>query len=162
MPPFVIPSKKLPLLGTDAAAKVAYVRLANDGTVKSTETARLVQNDEAVTAQRSYVRSISERVEALFSGTEWMSHDEAEEDEFKENALLRLVRRAVPTAPDYDGIRLRTTVAGRRLFTPMVVVMVAIGTRPSFFALCFDISSITEAPSASRDMLAAQIVPSGL
>ena len=71
----------------------------------------------------------------LYTAYKLFSHDEDEEDEFKENALLRLVRRVVPTAPDYDGIRLRTTVAGRRLFTPMLVVMVAIGSTDVLFAL---------------------------
>jgi tellurite resistance protein TerC len=71
----------------------------------------------------------------LYTAYKLFTHDEDEEDEFKENALLRLVRRVVPTAPDYDGIKLRTTVAGRRLFTPMLVVMVAIGTTDVLFAL---------------------------
>lgn len=71
----------------------------------------------------------------LYTAYKLFSHDEDEEDEFKENALLRLVRRVVPTAPDYDGIRLRTTVAGRLLFTPMLVVMVAIGSTDVLFAL---------------------------
>ncbi len=71
----------------------------------------------------------------LYTAYKLFSHDEDEEDEFKENALLRLVRRVGPTAPDYDGIRLRTTVAGRRLFTPMLVVMVAIGSTDVLFAL---------------------------
>ena len=71
----------------------------------------------------------------LYTAYKLFTHDEDEEDEFKENALLRLVRRVVPTAPDYDGIKLRTSVAGRRLFTPMLVVMVAIGTTDVLFAL---------------------------
>ncbi len=60
---------------------------------------------------------------------------ENDDDDFKENPLLRLVRRVVPTSEDYDGIRLRTTVDGVRLFTPMLVVMVAIGTTDVLFAL---------------------------
>ncbi len=71
----------------------------------------------------------------LYTAYKLFTHDEDEEDEFRENAVLRLVRRVVPTSPDYDGIRLRTTVAGRRLFTPMLVVMVAIGTTDVLFAL---------------------------
>lgn len=62
-------------------------------------------------------------------------HGEDEESEFKENALLRLVERFVSTTPDYDGIRLRTSVDGRRMFTPMLVVMVAIGSTDVLFAL---------------------------
>jgi len=58
-----------------------------------------------------------------------------EPDEYTENAFLRLVRRAVPTAPDFDGVRLRTVVDGRRLFTPMLIVMVALGSTDLLFAL---------------------------
>jgi tellurite resistance protein TerC len=55
--------------------------------------------------------------------------------EFKENLLLRLVSRVVPTSQTYDGVRLRTTIDGRRLFTPLLVVMVAIGSTDVLFAL---------------------------
>ncbi len=34
----------------------------------------------------------------------------------------------VLASDDYDGVKLRTTVSGVRMFTPMLVVMVAIGT----------------------------------
>ena len=58
-----------------------------------------------------------------------------EEEEFQENAVLRFVRRILPTTPDYDGARLVARVDGRRLFTPMLIVMVAIGTTDLLFAL---------------------------
>lgn len=58
-----------------------------------------------------------------------------EEEEFTENLLLRTVKRVVPTSSQYDGIKLRTVVDGRRIFTPMLVVMVAIGTTDLLFAL---------------------------
>jgi tellurite resistance protein TerC len=63
------------------------------------------------------------------------SDDVDSEGEFKENLLLRLVGRLVSTSPDYDGLRVRTQVAGRRSFTPMLVVMVAIGSTDALFAL---------------------------
>jgi tellurite resistance protein TerC len=58
-----------------------------------------------------------------------------EEEEFSENAALRLVRRVLPTTREYAGTRLVTRVEGRRLFTPMLIVMVAIGTTDLLFAL---------------------------
>ena len=58
------------------------------------------------------------------------------EDEFKENRLLRRVRKAVKTTDDYDGARLVThDPAGHRRFTPMLIVMVAIGSTDLMFAL---------------------------
>jgi tellurite resistance protein TerC len=58
-----------------------------------------------------------------------------EEDEFEENALIRWVGRVVPLTPDYHGVRLRVHVDGRRLWTPMLIVMIAIGTTDLLFAL---------------------------
>jgi TerC family integral membrane protein len=56
-------------------------------------------------------------------------------EEFKENRLLRRVRTAVKTTDDYDGARLVTHVGGHRRFTPMLIVMVAIGSTDLLFAL---------------------------
>lgn len=71
----------------------------------------------------------------LYTAWKLASHREDDEVDFKENAVLRLVKRVVPTTEEYDGVRLRTTVSGRRMFTPMLVVMVAIGTTDVLFAL---------------------------
>ncbi|MEY9860406.1 tellurite resistance protein TerC [Catenulispora sp. GAS73] len=57
------------------------------------------------------------------------------EEEFKENRLLRRVRKAVRTTDDYDGARLVSHVDGHRRFTPMLIVMVAIGSTDLLFAL---------------------------
>jgi tellurite resistance protein TerC len=58
-----------------------------------------------------------------------------EEEEFEENALIRWVGRVVPITPDYHGVRLRVSVDGVRLWTPMLIVMIAIGTTDLLFAL---------------------------
>jgi tellurite resistance protein TerC len=58
-----------------------------------------------------------------------------EDEEFQENRALRFVRRVVPSTDQYVGARLTTMVNGRRLFTPMLIVMVAIGTTDLLFAL---------------------------
>ena len=71
----------------------------------------------------------------VYTAWKLASHGEDDDDDFKENAVLRLVRRVVPTSDDYDGVKLRTTVDGVKLFTPMLVVMVAIGTTDVLFAL---------------------------
>jgi tellurite resistance protein TerC len=60
---------------------------------------------------------------------------EDDDAEFKENVAIRLLRRVLPLSPSYDGARVRTTVDGRRLFTPMLVVFVAIGSTDLLFAL---------------------------
>ncbi|MER5265736.1 TerC family protein [Actinosynnema sp. NPDC002837] len=58
-----------------------------------------------------------------------------DEGEFHENAALRAVRRVLPTSPRYDGAALTTRVDGRRVVTPMLIVMVAVGTTDLLFAV---------------------------
>jgi len=60
---------------------------------------------------------------------------ETDDDEYKENALVRWIARIVPTTSEFDGTRLRTRIDGRRLFTPMLVVLIALGTTDLIFAL---------------------------
>jgi tellurite resistance protein TerC len=58
-----------------------------------------------------------------------------EHEEFTENALLRHVRRLLPIAPDYNGSKLIIVHAGRRMFTPMMIVFLAIGSTDLLFAV---------------------------
>lgn len=54
---------------------------------------------------------------------------------FKPNPLLRAVRGIVPATEEYHGSRLTVRVGGRRLVTPMLMVILALGTTDLFFAL---------------------------
>nr|PZN40622.1 MAG: tellurium resistance protein TerC [Actinomycetota bacterium] len=58
-----------------------------------------------------------------------------EDEEFKENVLLRWARRVFPTTPDYVGARMTARVDGRLMVTPMLIVMIAIGTTDLLFAV---------------------------
>jgi tellurite resistance protein TerC len=60
---------------------------------------------------------------------------ENDESDFRENAILRFLRRVLPFSPEYDGGRLITSVRGRVLLTPMVIVIAAIGMANVIFAL---------------------------
>ncbi|WP_299036510.1 TerC/Alx family metal homeostasis membrane protein [uncultured Pseudokineococcus sp.] len=57
------------------------------------------------------------------------------EEEFTENRLVGLVRRVVPVTPDYRGTTLVVSDGGRRAVTPMLLVLVALGTTDLLFAL---------------------------
>jgi tellurite resistance protein TerC len=57
------------------------------------------------------------------------------EEEFKENVLLRLSRRLLRTTDDYDGAKVVTRRPGRLAVTPLLIVMIAIGTTDLLFAL---------------------------
>lgn len=58
-----------------------------------------------------------------------------EGEEFRENAILRLAKRVLPATDRYAGVRLTTRVDGRLVVTPMLLVLLAIGTTDVLFAL---------------------------
>lgn len=57
--------------------------------------------------------------------------------DYKENAAIRLARRVLPVSQGIDHAHLTTRDAktGRRVFTPLVIVMIALGTTDLIFAL---------------------------
>ncbi|MBB5869279.1 tellurite resistance protein TerC [Allocatelliglobosispora scoriae] len=65
-----------------------------------------------------------------------LQHGEDDPDDFKENVMIRWARRVLPLTDKYDGSKI-TIVAknGKRLFTPMLIVFLAIGTTDLIFAL---------------------------
>ncbi len=62
-------------------------------------------------------------------------HDSETPSEFHENRLLRLVRRVLPSTTEYRSDRLTVVEGGKRLVTPMLIVMIAIGSTDVLFAL---------------------------
>ncbi len=54
---------------------------------------------------------------------------------FTENLALRLTRRVLPTTEEYHGTQVLARVGGRLRVTPMLIVMVAIGSTDLLFAL---------------------------
>ena len=52
-----------------------------------------------------------------------------------DNALVRLSRRVLPLSDRFDGGRLVTRIGGRRVFTPLFLVLLAIGSTDVLFAL---------------------------
>jgi tellurite resistance protein TerC len=60
---------------------------------------------------------------------------EEEEDEFEENRLLKSIERRFGVADRYHGTKLFIRINGKRVLTPLMVVMLAIGTTDVLFAL---------------------------
>jgi tellurite resistance protein TerC len=52
-----------------------------------------------------------------------------------ENGLVRFLRKRVNISPDFDGAKVRTTFDGKRMFTPMLIVFLALGSTDLLFAL---------------------------
>jgi len=57
------------------------------------------------------------------------------DDEFEENKLIKFVQRRFPLSSEYDRARLLTRVSGKRMITPMFIVILTIGTTDLLFAL---------------------------
>jgi tellurite resistance protein TerC len=58
-----------------------------------------------------------------------------QEEGSRENRFVASLGRHLPTTSEYDGGRVLTRLAGRRVATPMLLVMVAIGSTDVLFAL---------------------------
>lgn len=64
-----------------------------------------------------------------------LGHDD-EEDDYEENALLRWVEKRFPVTQSWDGgTKLRIVESGKRVLTPMAIVILALGTTDLLFAL---------------------------
>ncbi|GEL19496.1 TerC family protein [Pseudonocardia asaccharolytica] len=59
----------------------------------------------------------------------------AHDEEYTENRVLRLLRRMVPVTEDYHGAKSFVKIDGKRWATPMIIVMLAIGSTDLLFAL---------------------------
>ncbi|WP_153394772.1 TerC family protein [Ornithinicoccus halotolerans] len=64
-----------------------------------------------------------------------LGHDK-EDEEWEENALLKWVERRFPVTQSWDaGTRLRTVEAGKKVLTPMFIVILSLGMTDLLFAL---------------------------
>lgn len=61
------------------------------------------------------------------------SHEESEE--YEPNFLVRLAQRSLPATEEYNESKLTIVRNGKRMITPMLIVMIAIGATDILFAL---------------------------
>jgi tellurite resistance protein TerC len=71
----------------------------------------------------------------IYTAVKLAFEGENDEEDFQENAVLRGLRRVLPITSDYVGSGLTTRVAGRRMMTPLVIVIAAISVANVVFAL---------------------------
>lgn len=71
----------------------------------------------------------------LFTAWKVWSAEESEDNDVQGNALVTWVSTRFPTTNEYHGTSLTTTISGRRVLTPMALVMLAIGTTDLLFAV---------------------------
>ncbi|SDC17258.1 TerC family protein [Actinokineospora iranica] len=58
-----------------------------------------------------------------------------EDEEYEENGLTRFARKVLPVTDSYHGAKTAVRIDGKRYFTPMLIVMIAIGTADLLFAV---------------------------
>jgi tellurite resistance protein TerC len=58
-----------------------------------------------------------------------------EEEDYEENAFIRRMRKILPITKDFHGSKIRVTQEGKKYWTPMIVVFLALGTTDLLFAL---------------------------
>jgi tellurite resistance protein TerC len=58
-----------------------------------------------------------------------------EDEDYEENAFIRRMRRVLPITQDFSENKIRVTRDGKKYWTPMIVVFLALGTTDLLFAL---------------------------
>jgi tellurite resistance protein TerC len=72
----------------------------------------------------------------VYTAISLIKEGENDSDDFQENILIRWAKRALPVSSSFDSGKMTVlTSTGKRLFTPMLIVMIAIGTTDLLFAL---------------------------
>jgi len=71
----------------------------------------------------------------VYTGAKLAKEGPEDEDHYEEGWLTRFVRRVVPSTTEYNGAKLWLRQHGKRVFTPMLIVMVALGSTDLLFAL---------------------------
>ncbi|TNC21921.1 TerC family protein [Amycolatopsis alkalitolerans] len=71
----------------------------------------------------------------LWTAVSMLRQKDEHEAEYHENAVTRLARKIYPVSDGYDGHRMFVKRRGRRMMTPMFLVIVAIGSADLLFAV---------------------------
>jgi tellurite resistance protein TerC len=58
-----------------------------------------------------------------------------DDEEYEENAFIRRMRKVLPITQEFHGSKIRVTENGKKFWTPMIVVFLALGTTDLLFAL---------------------------
>ncbi len=75
---------------------------------------------------------------AILIYTAWVqarSGGHGEEDDYKENAVLRFARKRLRTTEEYHSDRMTVKLDGKRFLTPLAIALIAIGTADIIFAV---------------------------
>jgi tellurite resistance protein TerC len=70
----------------------------------------------------------------LFTAVQQAMQDREDLEE-TESAVIRFLRKHIAISSQFEGVKLRTTIDGKRMFTPILIVFIALGTTDLVFAL---------------------------
>ncbi len=71
----------------------------------------------------------------IYTAVKLATQGEAHDDDFEENRLLKWVEHRFPATQEWHGVHLTARVAGKKVITPMFIVILALGTTDLLFAL---------------------------
>lgn len=71
----------------------------------------------------------------IYTAVKLAFEGESDDDEYEENAFTKWVTRRFPATDQWQGARLFAHVDGKRVITPMFLVILALGTTDLLFAL---------------------------
>jgi tellurite resistance protein TerC len=71
----------------------------------------------------------------LWTGIQFARQGEMDDEDYKENAVIRWARKHLRATDKYNGVKLTIVENGKRLVTPMLIVMIALGSTDLVFAL---------------------------
>lgn len=71
----------------------------------------------------------------IYTAVKLAKEGESDDDEYEENRFMKFVERRFPATDQYAGAKLFTRIDGKKLATPMFIVIMALGTTDLLFAL---------------------------
>jgi tellurite resistance protein TerC len=71
----------------------------------------------------------------VYTAVNLLRHGETDDSDYHDNVLTRVSRKVLPISRDFNHGHLTTHKGGKRLFTPIILVVVALGTTDLIFAL---------------------------
>ncbi len=71
----------------------------------------------------------------IYTAVKLGKEGETDDDEYEENRFMKWVEKRFPATDQYDGAKLFTRIDGKKLATPMFIVIMALGTTDLLFAL---------------------------
>ena len=71
----------------------------------------------------------------VYTAISLVRHGQDDASDYKENAVIRWVQQHLPATDEYNGVKLTVKEQGKRVITPMLIVMVALGSTDVVFAL---------------------------